>query len=116
MAAKKKQKFRTAFRKNRTQRARADDLTRRFRAEGDQLEQDAPQDERVSGKGELTRKRTVQGVQLESDAAGLGVRLDVDEAVVRAGRVLSVHGLSSIVESADGQLHILRDTAIAENA
>ncbi len=65
-----------------------------------------PEDERVSGKGELTRKRTVQGVQLESDAAGLGVRLDVDEAVVRAGRVLSVHGLSSVVESADGQLHI----------
>ncbi len=52
MAAKKKAKIRTQFRKNRTERARSDHWTRRFQAEGDEAEDDAPQDERISGKGD----------------------------------------------------------------
>ena len=35
--------------------------------------------ERVSGKGELTRKRTVVGELVDGEEAGFGVVLDVDE-------------------------------------
>ena len=57
-----KQKIRTDFRKNRTPRKRSSDLTRRFeRDDADQL--DEPHEERISGKGELTRRRTVVGTE-----------------------------------------------------
>ena len=61
-----KRKIRTDFRKNRTPRQRASDLTRRFeRDDADQL--DEPHDERISGKGELTRRRTVVGTASDDD-------------------------------------------------
>ncbi len=104
MADKKKQKIRTEFRKNRAQRARTDDWTRRFRSEGADAQDDAPLDERISGKGELTRKRTVMGATATSNDAGFGVVLDVDEATLLRGRVLGVHGLTSTVEAEDGTL------------
>jgi ribosome biogenesis GTPase len=102
MADKRKHKIRIEFRKNRSERARADDLTRRFRAEGADVEQDSPQDERISGKGELTRKRTVVGAQADPQTAGFGILRDVDRAAVKRGRVLRVHGLTSTVEAEDG--------------
>src|SRR4051812_6060061 len=98
----KKIKLRADFRKNRSSRARQGDWTRRH----DALQPDAddsPQGERVSGKGELTRKRTVMGA-VASDDGGLGVRLEVDETVCKPGRVLSVHGLSSVVQTSDGEI------------
>jgi ribosome biogenesis GTPase len=103
LAKPKKKQLRADFRKNRTSRARQGDLTRKFRAEGPEGD-DAARAERISGKGELTRKRTVRGV--ESTAVGdegFGVRLDVDESQCLRGRVLAVHGLSSVVEAEDGQ-------------
>ncbi|HUY88616.1 MAG TPA: ribosome small subunit-dependent GTPase A [Pirellulales bacterium] len=102
MAKPKKQQLRAEFRKNRTARARRSDWTRNFQtASGDQ--EDAAQAERISGKGELTRKRTVRGVQTADDREdGFGVRLDVDEAACLKGRVLAVHGLTSDVEAEDG--------------
>jgi ribosome biogenesis GTPase len=104
MAAKRKQKIRADFRKNRTERARSDHWTRRFRADGDDPQEDAPLEERISGKGELTRKRTVVGAMADSENAGLGVLRDVDEAVVLRGRVLAVQGLTSTVQAEDGAL------------
>ena len=104
--ADKKRKIRAEFRKNRTQRARSDDWTRLFRgteADRDEGTDEALSKERVSGKGELSRKRTVLGEAVDGDA-NLGVLLDVDPTTVRHGRVLSVHGLNSTVEAEDGTL------------
>jgi ribosome biogenesis GTPase len=104
MAAKRKHKIRTEFRKNRTERVRSDPWTRRFRAEGEELQDDAPQQERVSGKGELSRKRTVVGATADPEFSGFGVLRDVDLALVRRGRVLAVQGLTSTVEDDDGAI------------
>ncbi len=101
----KKKKIRADFRKNRAVRARPSDWTRRFQEHGFQ-EEAPPQSERISGKGDLTRRRTVCGnLTGEETAPGLGVHLDVDETVCRRGRVLRVMGLLSIVEDADGALY-----------
>ena len=74
----KKKKIRADFRKNREVRTRRSDWTRQFdqhRFEEDDLQQQ----ERISGKGELTRKRTVRGESLDSgDEPGLDVHLEVD--------------------------------------
>lgn len=99
MAKPKKKHVRAEFRKNRSGRARQGDWTRRFKSESSESE-DAAYQERVSGKGELSRKRTVRGVTAGDD--GLGVALDVDEAACLRGRVLAVHGLISTVEAEDG--------------
>ena len=40
----------------------------------------APQSERVSGKGDLTRKRTVIGAEATDGDSGFAVQLDVDTA------------------------------------
>jgi ribosome biogenesis GTPase / thiamine phosphate phosphatase len=101
--AKKQKKIRADFRKNRGARPRRGDLTRSFAANEDQTI-DAPHDERISGKGELTRKRTIVGQQSDGDQAGLSVSPQAD-ASSRRGRVLRVHGLSSVVQSEDGSLH-----------
>ncbi|HEX7446604.1 MAG TPA: ribosome small subunit-dependent GTPase A [Pirellulales bacterium] len=99
MAKPKKKHVRADFRKNRSARARQGDWTRKFKTESGEGE-DAAYQERVSGKGELSRKRTVRGVTAGDD--GLGVALDVDEAACLRGRVLAVHGLISTVEADDG--------------
>ena len=98
----KKKKIRADFRKNRSVRTRRTDWTRQF--DRHQLEEeDLQQQERVSGKGELTRKRTVRGDAIDTgDEPGLDVHLEVDETVCRRGRVLSVHGLASTVEDEEG--------------
>ncbi len=99
----KKQKLRASFRKNRVPRARTGDWTREFAA-GENQPEDALHGERVSGKGELTRKRTVMGVETESrDGAGFDVLLNVDKSECLAGRVLSVFGLTCLVLTDDGQ-------------
>ncbi len=103
--SKKKKKIRAQFRKNRNARTRRSDWTRQFDNHGFK-EEDPLQQERISGKGELTRKRTVTGVEVDDgDEPGLGVRLEVDEDICLPGRVLRVMGLVSIVESEDGQIH-----------
>ncbi len=105
MAGKKKQKIRAAFRKNRLERARSDEWTRRFRSGDEDVQLDAASQERVSGKGELTRKRTVLGEATDAQQAGFDVLLDVDMTTVEQGRVLAVHGLTSVVEAEDGTLY-----------
>lgn len=99
----KKKKVRTEFRKNRAPRARPDDWTRQFAEHGFQ-EETPLGEERISGKGDLARHRTVCGTEtLDNAAAGLGVHLEVDEASCLRGRVLSVHGLVCTVQDEQGQ-------------
>ena len=96
MAKKKRGKQRAEFRKKYQGRVRRGDLTRDFR-DGDEGLADIRQTERVSGKGDLTRRRTVVGVDDETENA------DAEDFLL--GRVISVHGLKSKVLGDDGQLY-----------
>lgn len=104
--SKKKRKVRTEFRKNRSQKTRGTNWTREFDEHGFK-EKDPLQGERVSGKGDLTRRRTVMGEAVaDGDEPHLGIHLEIDEAVCRPGRVLSVHGLSCRVrDEEDGAVY-----------
>lgn len=101
---KQKQKIRTEFRKNREVRTRRSDLTRDFKDHGFE-DDDSASTERVSGKGSLSRKRTVVGVEVTDDEGGTTVHLDVDEASCLAGRVLRSGGLHSHVQASDGTIY-----------
>lgn len=98
-----RRKFRVELRKNRAGRRRSGDLTRRTLDDPDAAS-DLAAGERLSGKGELTRKRTV--IVDDAPAAGDGRRdgLAVEPAADGAlrGRVLHVHGLESVVLAPDG--------------
>lgn len=97
----RKKKIRTDFRKNHQGRVRRGDLTRDFLKE--KLPDDHVKEERVSGKGDLTRRRTVVGLDADATASGFAVQPQADDATL-PGRVLSVHGLASVVQAADGRL------------
>ncbi len=101
MARKKRDHVRTDFRKNREVRTRENDLTKQFGND----DVDATQHrERVSGKGKLSRKRTVAGAEVVEDASGKHVMPDIDRSVCRLGRVLRVQGLVSRVRDAEGRI------------
>lgn len=102
---KQKQKIRTELRKGHETRRRKRDFTQQFvRKLSDDTDDtdDLASGERVSGKGALTRKRTVVGAQSEPDELGLSVTPAVDPEIGRRGRVLRVHGLASVIEAEDG--------------
>lgn len=101
MAGKKK-KLRASFRKNREVRARGNDLTKAFDATDEGI--DHLKTERLSGKGELTRKRTLAGADVVEDDSGMVVLPEIDRSVCRQGRVLRVQGLVSIVRDQAGQV------------
>ncbi|HEX4412011.1 MAG TPA: ribosome small subunit-dependent GTPase A [Lacipirellulaceae bacterium] len=101
--SKKKRKVRTDFRKNRVVRARDKHRVERG-GDADSADGDAPHGERMSGKGQISRKRTVAGAEIVEDATGTHVYLDVDRTICRLGRVLRVQGLISIVRDDDGKL------------
>ena len=86
MAKKRPRKLRVAFRKNRENRARSQNLTQKTL--GDLGEDDAATEERLSGKGELSRRRTIIGTASDDDGP---VQLAVDEAC-ESGRVLKAIG------------------------
>jgi ribosome biogenesis GTPase len=94
--SRKKRKVRADFRKNREVRARdkqgihelVDDESRHV---------DAPQGERVSGKGDISRKRTLAGGEIIESESGTLVLPDFDRETCRLGRVLRGQGLHSIV-------------------
>ncbi len=100
----KKKKIRAEFRKKYESRSRQGDLTREYSQHGFE-EDDTVRDERISGKGELTRKRTVIGNLRDDEEAVFAVELNVDESVCLTGRVLSVHGLTSQVQDERGAIH-----------
>lgn len=102
VAKRRKNKIRAEFRKKHDHRKRRGDLTRDFREHGF-VNDDSALSERVSGKGELTRKRTVIGEHAADDQAGFEVQLAVDETSCVPGRVLRVHGLESTVQLPDGR-------------
>jgi ribosome biogenesis GTPase len=93
----KKRKVRADFRKNREARAREKHRIERLTDEDSAAAVDAPRGERVSGKGDIARKRTVAGAEVFEDDAGTVIMPDVDREVCRLGRVLRVQGLLSVV-------------------
>lgn len=95
---KKPQKIRVDFRKNRQNRRRQNDFTRDAKTGDEADTDDLSKDERLTGKGDLTRRRTIV-----AEDVGDGPRRTVDEAACLKGRVLSAVGLTSLVEAEDGR-------------
>ena len=94
-------KFRADLRKNRSSRRRDGDLTRAVAADPDQTA-DLASSERISGKGDLTRKRTI----VIDDApvpGGDGLAVEPAAGAAWRGRVMHVHGLESVVRADDGR-------------
>ncbi len=94
---KRKNKVRADFKKKHDGTVRKNDFTDRNDADDESV----VNRERVSGKGDLTRRRTIVGEVVGNEETGFQVMLDVDDDCI-AGRVLSVHGLKTIVETSDG--------------
>lgn len=101
--SRKKRKVRADFRKNREVRARDKQGVHRLTAENSAAE-DAPHGERVSGKGEISRKRTVAGAEIVEDESGSWILPDVDRSICRMGRVLRSQGLHNLVCDENGTL------------
>ena len=102
--SKKKRKVRASLRKNRNIRTRKNDLTRGFATDSDDQE-DLALRERISGKGALTRKRTLADAEIVADASGEMVLPAVDREQCLLGRVLRVQGLHSTVEDDTGSTY-----------
>lgn len=90
-------KVRTEFKKRHQSRRRHGDLTRKFHA--DELDDELTSRERLSGKGELTRRRTVSGQHIDESGDGQSVEIDASGSEVLEGRVLRVHGLECVVRT-----------------
>jgi ribosome biogenesis GTPase len=105
----KKKKVRVALKKNRQNRTRANDLTRRFR--DDELTSAAePAVDRLRPRGELSRHRTIieevgddKQPEAKSSSPDASARRAVDTANCLRGRVVRVHGLTSMVLTDDGR-------------
>ncbi len=93
----RREKTRTEFRKRYQQRRRQSDLTRKYQQD-DLDDESITNRERVSGKGELTRHRTVVGNNLDADSS-----VDEDSTDLMTGRVIRVHGLESVVWTDSGE-------------
>lgn len=98
MSSKKKKKLRVSFQKNRQNRSRKNDLTRDIETDSEGAE-DAHFTERLSGKGDLTRFRTIV-----SDADDGSSARQVDESRCLRGRVIQYVGsLDCRVSTEDGK-------------
>jgi ribosome biogenesis GTPase len=97
-----KNKIRADFRKRHDRQVRKKDFTDHAQQDTDDLS--IVPAERVSGKGDLTRRRTVVGQVVGDQETGYQVLLDIDEENCIPGRVLSVHGLQTIAETEHGTL------------
>lgn len=97
----KRSQSRVSFRKRHQGRVRDSDLTRQFNSGDSEKLADAVKNERVSGKGDLTRKRTVAGVDAESPTSSDA--LQSNDSVLFDGRVVCAHGLSNTVMADDGR-------------
>lgn len=99
-----KRKVRVDFRKNREKTTRLGNLARQM---GDEAASDKAHDqlagsERLSGKGRLSRRRTIIAAAGDS-ASGDGPQRDIDVSKCLTGRVLSSAGLATVVRCADGR-------------
>lgn len=104
--AKKRRKVRATFRKNHQGATRDRSHTRAYSRDGDDAGLDDDRGERVSGKGKLTRHKTVAGAEVVEDSAGQHVLLDIDRDTCVPGRVLRVQGLVSRVLGENGRLYL----------
>jgi ribosome biogenesis GTPase len=103
VADQRKKKIRVEFSKNRQKRQRSQDLTRAAHRDLEAVE-DLATTERVSGKGDLTRRRTVIAAEGEP-AEGARPLIDVDLEACVAGRVLYAIGANRCrVQLDDGRL------------
>ena len=96
-------KIRIDFRKNHQGRKRPNDLTRKFQQD-DLDDSQLASGERISGKGDLTRRRTVIAGEANTDGlpAGMSAHIGGQTDDTQTGRVLRVHGLESVVRAGDG--------------
>jgi ribosome biogenesis GTPase len=94
----KEKKVRVQFRKNRGVRARQKRISEE-ELESEQIE-DLATEERVSGKGDLTRYRTV--VSVEGDETE-GVHRAIDESLCVPARILTTAGLNSLARTESGE-------------
>ncbi len=100
----KGKKQRVEFRKNRLERTRLTDWTRQYQEHGFE-EEDPIQAERISGKGDLVRRRTVivdANEPVNKEDLGFENLPACNPEQCRPGRVLRVHGLKSFVEDESG--------------
>ena len=100
VAKKRQNKVRVAFKKNRGRRSRSSDLARQLRDDEETVD-DLARDERLSGKGDLSRHRTV----IASEGGGDQLVRQIDGTLCRTGRVLSAVGLNSLVQDVAGGRH-----------
>jgi ribosome biogenesis GTPase len=99
----KKSKIRVEFRKNRLQKTRHGDLTRQYEEHGFREENEVAE-ERIGGKSELSRKRTVIGdITANLDTNAFTIVPKVDMQKLQHGRVLRVNGVDSVVQTEDEQ-------------
>lgn len=99
MAKPDRKNIRVDFQKNRANRARKNDVTRDVRAADESVDELASA-ERVSGRGDLTRRRTIAGATLRGDQ----IILDVDESKCLKGRVTAAIGATQcLVQTEDGR-------------
>ncbi len=91
-------KIRVDLQKNRQARARQQNLTHDVLSDSETAE-DAVTSERVTSRNDLSRKRTLVGVE----SAGDQVLRVVDESTCLVGRVISFIGLNCLVLGPDGQ-------------
>lgn len=123
MKKKSSGKIRVDFRKNRLSKTRKTDVTREFHQ--DRLNEDeSVREERVSGKGTMTRQRTIQ-VEVEDSDKWNGAGLENSEGMessakgtdgelllavaedARPGLVIRVHGLNTFVEDVEtGKIYV----------
>lgn len=103
MAKKRASKVRADFRKHHDARTRKKDFTSQA-AQPDALDVETT-GERMSGKGALTRRRTLIGAEDAGEASGVSILREVDPEKCRPGRVLSVHGLSCRVADDAGTVY-----------
>ncbi|MAT10553.1 MAG: ribosome small subunit-dependent GTPase A [Rhodopirellula sp.] len=101
---KNSRKVRTQLKKGHQGRQRKGDLTREYREHGFK-EGHTLNDERLSGKGELTRHRTVIGTAVSEEHDAIQLQLEIDESRCIRGRVLSVHGLECLVTAEDSKTY-----------
>ena len=102
MSKKKSHKVRTKLKKGHQGRRRQSDFTREFKQHGFH-DSDTVSHERLSGKGDLTRYRTIIGETGKEEHDAIQVQLDINEKDCIQGRVFSVHGLDCVVAGDDGR-------------
>jgi CTP:molybdopterin cytidylyltransferase MocA len=103
MPKKKSNKTRIEFRKGHQGQRRERGLTEKYADSKDEI--DTQNSQRITGKGDLTRHRTVKGNLVESEHRDSyhTIQIDASDTTIE-GRVIRVHGLESIVELDDGTI------------